>query len=137
MTLASLPLQALVVGKLLLLKKLLLEGGDKMMVVIMMGMKMKKILFGKTLFLDKTAFWRQDDDGSDVDIAVADDHCGREPAPPQNIKKLLTTILIFSHHFDFFLPVVLDKFLTTRSDRGGPEPRGWPASCVFLNKNNI
>ena len=30
-TLASLPLQALVVGKLLLLKKLLLEGGDKMM----------------------------------------------------------------------------------------------------------
>ena len=56
MTLASLPLQALVVGKLLLLKKLLLEGGDKMMVVIMMGMKMKKILFGKTLFLDKTAF---------------------------------------------------------------------------------
>ena len=31
MTLASLPLQALVVGKLLLLKKLLLEGGDKMM----------------------------------------------------------------------------------------------------------
>jgi len=45
-TLASLPLQALVVGKLLLLKKLLLEG------------------------------------------------------------------------------VVLDKFLTTRSDRGGPEPRG-------------
>ena len=35
-TLASLPLQALVVGKLLLLKKLLLEGGDKMMVVIMM-----------------------------------------------------------------------------------------------------
>ena len=33
---ASLPLQALVVGKLLLLKKLLLEGGDKMRVVIMM-----------------------------------------------------------------------------------------------------
>ena len=30
-TLASLPLQALVVGKLLLLKKLLLEGGDKIM----------------------------------------------------------------------------------------------------------
>ena len=31
MTLASLPLQAVVVGKLLFLKKLLLEGGDKMM----------------------------------------------------------------------------------------------------------
>ena len=30
-TLASLPLQAVVVGKLLFLKKLLLEGGDKMM----------------------------------------------------------------------------------------------------------
>ena len=58
MTLASLPLQALVVGKLLLLKKLLLEGGDKMMVVIMMGMriKMKKTLFGTTLLLNKTAF---------------------------------------------------------------------------------
>ena len=87
-----------------------------MMVVIMMvmRMKMKKILFGKTLLLNKTAFRRQDDDGSAVDIAVADDHCGWQPAPPQNIKKHLATILIFSHHFDKFSPSCARQILDNK-----------------------